>query len=145
MVQKLRCDVVARAALGEPTKQSGPELLWRCPHHEDKHESLAVNPKKNVFMCGPCGVGGTPWQLAAFLARADPADKPAVTGWLRPHGLLNGAGSKRSKENATRGPVVAEFIHEDASGKAICRKRRHEPGANGKEKDYTWQRFEGCR
>ena len=27
----------------------------------------------------------------------------------------------------------------------MCKKRRHEPGANGKDKDYTWQRFENGR
>lgn len=92
------CEQVARAGLGEPRKRPGVELLWRCPQHDDQHPSLGVNPTKNVWMCGPCGVGGTPWQLAAFLAKVSPDDKPAVKKWLADRGLL----SKRSSSNGKR-------------------------------------------
>ena len=67
------CEQTARAALGDPTKRAGAEFLWHCPNHEDKHESLSVNPKKNVFLCAPCNANGTAWQFASFLARLDPA------------------------------------------------------------------------
>jgi hypothetical protein len=147
MSERLECEAIARKALGEP-KRDGGELCFRCPRPErhkngDAHPSLKINPKKNVFMCGPCGARGTAWQLAALLAGVDPADKPAVKTWLCEHGLLNLTGAKRPNLKNCRGPVVAEFIHEDASGNPVCKKRRHEPGANGREKDYTWQRFEG--
>jgi hypothetical protein len=68
----ITCLTIARAALGEPAKQQGAEPLWRCPRHDDKHPSLSVNPKKNVWMCGPCRVGGKPWQLTAFIAGLNP-------------------------------------------------------------------------
>ena len=144
---RLQCDAVARASLSEPIKREGTELLYRCPYHErhkngDAHPSLKVNPAKNVFMCGPCGASGTAWQLAAFLAKTDPGDKKVLKAWLRGKGLLPKPAQKRTGGSG-RGPVVAEFIHEDASGNPVCKKRRHEPGADGKPKDYTWQRFEG--
>ena len=136
------CEQVARAALGEPAKRAGRELLWRCPRHDDVHPSLQVNPRKNVWLCGPCDASGTAWQLAAFLSGCDPADKEAVSDWLCEHGLLNGSRRKRKVKAQKRGPAVAEFVHPDANGNAVCKKVRHEPGANGRDKDYTWQHLE---
>jgi len=77
------CEEIARAALGEPAKRQAAELLWRCPRHDGKDPSLQVNTNKNVWMCGPCGAGGNPWQLVALLAGISPDDKAAVTAWLR--------------------------------------------------------------
>jgi len=87
MKTPLTCEAVARAGLGESLGHAAAELLWRCPNHQDEHPSLSVNPKNNVWMCGPCGVSGTAWSLAAFLAGCDPGDKAAVKAWLRDHGL----------------------------------------------------------
>lgn len=98
---------IARAALGEPVKHSGAELLWRCPNHEDEHPSLSVNPKKNVWMCGPCGASGNAWQLAAFLAKLSADDKPAVRKWLADHGLL----SKRSSGKGKRPGAGLTLAH----------------------------------
>lgn len=157
-VHRLTCEVVARGGLGEPVKCEGVELLYFCPYPErhkngDAHPSLKINPHKNAWGCFVCGTAGrSGWSLAAFLAgakgeasrreaRSDPSNKPAVTAWLMDKGLLPKRELK-SKGKSGRGPVVAEFIHQDASGKPVCKKRRHEPGADGKDKDYTWQRFE---
>jgi len=137
---KFTCEEVARAGLGEPAQRKGPELLWRCPNHDDKHPSLSLNPQKNVWMCGPCGKSGTAWQLAAFIARVDAGDKGAVKAWLKDKGLLSG--TKRKAKSDGRGPVVATFVHEDADGRPVCRKHRHEPGERGKEKSYSWERWE---
>ncbi len=136
------CEQIARAALGEPTKRSGAELLWHCPNHEDKHESLSVNPKKNVFLCAPCNANGTPWQLAAFLARLDPGDKQGVMAWLKERGLLNG---KRPAKRANgRGPCAAEYVYRDASGNPVARKLRFEPGRDGRKKEFAWQHWDGA-
>ena len=60
---KFTCEQVARAGLGEPAKRECAELLYHCPHPErhrngDAHPSLKINPKKDVWMCGPCGAAG---------------------------------------------------------------------------------------
>jgi CHC2 zinc finger len=141
-LDKATCEQIARGVLGEPIKRVGAELLWRCPNHDDHHPSLSVNPKKDVFMCGPCCAGGTAWQLAAFLSGHEPSDKDAIKAWLDGHGLSNGTGKRKVKADGKRGPVVAIFTHKDMNGNPVCRKRRHEPGACGKDKDYTWERFE---
>jgi len=138
-VSALTCEQIARAVLGEP-RRAGSELLWNCPNHSDKHPSLSINPKKDVFLCAPCNVSGTAWQLASFLARLDPGDKKGVTAWLKERGLLNG--KRPTKEPSGRGPCVAEYIYRDASGQPVARKLRFEPGADGRNKDFAWQRYE---
>jgi 5S rRNA maturation endonuclease (ribonuclease M5) len=106
--ERFTCEAVARAVLGPPVKKAGSELLFPCPNHDDQHPSLNVNPRKDVWMCGPCRASGNAWQLAGFLAKVSPDDKPAVTAWLRQHGLLDG---KRE--------IVAVYEYQDAQGKAI--------------------------
>jgi hypothetical protein len=141
MTPKLTCEAVARTELGEPLRQQGAELLWRCPNHDDKRPSLSVNPKKDKWLCGPCNASGGAWKLAAFLAGCDPADKQAVKTWLAQHGLSNPA-RRKARSGGERGPVAMMFVHHDIHGQPVCRKLRHEPGADGKDKDYTWERFE---
>ena len=116
MKSSLTCEAVAHAGLGPPVRKAGSELLWRCPNHEDQHPSLSINPTKDCFMCGPCGVGGTPWQLAAFLGKLGADDKPAVTAWLRECGLLNG---KRE--------IVAVYDYRDERGNLLFQVVRYEP------------------
>ena len=96
----MTCEQIARAALGEAPKRQEAELLWKCPRHNDQHPSLQVNVKKNVWLGGPCGARGNPWQLAGFLAGLSADDKPGVSAWLRERGLLDGSGrgSRRPAE-----------------------------------------------
>lgn len=137
--RELTCEAVARAALGEPAKCQGHEILWRCPRHVDEHPSLSINPGRNLWMCGPCGASGTAWQLAAFLAGVTPSDKPGVTAWLRERGLLR----RRERGPKTeRGACIARYTYTDAAGNPIARKLRFEPGADGRKKDFAWERFE---
>lgn len=149
---KFNSEQLARAVLGPPAKQRGDELFWHCMHPEnhknrDEHPSLDVNSKKDLWIEPVCGVGGNAWKLAAFLAGCDSSDTGAVKAFLRRYGLIDGrkqtAQGKQHKKESERGQVVAEFVHCDAGGNPICKKRRHEPGANGKDKDYSWQRWRG--
>ena len=95
MNARFTCEDVAHAALGEPVKREGTEILYRCPRPErhtngDVHPSLKVNTKKDVWACFVCGASGTAWVLAAFIARVEPNDKHAVRAWLQGRGLVNG-------------------------------------------------------
>src|SRR5688572_22137951 len=85
---------VATAAGLSPGRNSGAEVLYTCPNHDDAHPSLSLNPNENCWMCGSCGKHGTPWALAAFLAGVEPDDKSAVKQWLNEHGLSVGNGTK---------------------------------------------------
>jgi hypothetical protein len=146
MALSLKCEAVVRAGLGEPAKREGAELVYRCPQRErhkngDSHPSLKINPKKNVWACFPCNANGKAWALAAFIAGMSAEDKPAVTAWLRGKGLLDGA--NRKAKVGGRGPCVATYNYTDAQGNPLARKLRFEPGAKGKPKDFSWDRWEG--
>jgi DNA primase len=39
-------------------RRTGAELIGRCPFHEDRTPSFAVNPGKGVFRCHGCQAGG---------------------------------------------------------------------------------------
>jgi hypothetical protein len=150
---KLTCEAIARAVLGEPVKRGGAEALYRCPHPErhangDAHPSFKVNAKKNAWGCFVCGIGGTPWQLAAFLAGLDPSDKVGVTAWLREHGQLNGASGNNSRRSTSEQRRVAEFYYTPG-----LRKVRIEPARDGSSKEFvwehrtsdSWERCHGCK
>ncbi len=137
----VNCEQIARAALEEPLKREGAELLWRCPHPErhsngDSHPSLKVNSTKDTWACFVCNVGGTPWQLAAFLAGLDPSNKPAVSAWLLDQGLLN----DNHPQGAATWVRAAEFYYSQE-----LRKIRWEwPAPNGSkpEKTFRWEHRE---
>jgi hypothetical protein len=139
----LTCDQIARAALDEPVKREGAESLYRCPYPErhrngDSHPSLKINTQKNTWACFVCGVSGTAWQLAAFLARLDPSDKSGVTAWLTERGSFSR--KLRAKAANGRGPRVAEYVYCDSNGTPAARKLRFEPGRDGRKKEFAWER-----
>lgn len=136
----LTCVDIARAALGEPASIRGNEVCWKCPRHQDQHPSLSINSAKDCWACFPCGAKGKAWALVAFFAGVEPSDKEAVKSWLRERGLLKGA--KRKPKAGERGPCVATYSYTDPSGNPIARKLRFEPGADGRPKDFAWERFE---
>ena len=39
-------------------KKKGANYLGICPFHDDKHESLSVNPRKEIFKCFACNTSG---------------------------------------------------------------------------------------
>lgn len=132
-MKELLCTDVGRAALGQPLRQEGQELLYRCPNHHDQHPSLKVNPNKNAWMCGPCGKSGGAWTLAAFLSGRDPSDKPAVTEWLKERGLL----SPRTEPAGSGSRIVATYDYTDESGELLSQNVRYEP------KDFKQRRPNG--
>jgi putative DNA primase/helicase len=121
----LTCESVASAGLGNPVRREGAELVWRCPHpgphtHGDAHPSLKINPKKDVFMCAPCGAQGKAWVLAAFLAGVDAGNKEAVKSWLERQGLLSGA-----REIVRE--IVAVYSYTDEDGELLFQTVRYAP------------------
>ncbi|MFY7907385.1 MAG: CHC2 zinc finger domain-containing protein, partial [Burkholderiaceae bacterium] len=45
-------------AAGVELKKSGKDWLGRCPFHADDQASLVVTPRKNLWHCFGCQVGG---------------------------------------------------------------------------------------
>jgi hypothetical protein len=129
-MHELGCAKIARAAIREAPRQSGAELLHRCPNHEDKHPSLKINTKKNCWMCGPCQQSGGAWDLAAFLSGHDPSNKKAIVAWLRDHNLL-----PPRTNNGRR--IVAQYSYTDEDGHELFQQVRYEP------KDFKCRRQGG--
>lgn len=117
-------DVLRAAGLGHP-QQKGQELLFRCPRHEDRHPSLSINPNKDVWMCGPCGVGGNAWALAAFCAGVQPDDKKGVIDWLR--------GVKLFEDRLDTGELVASYVYTDENGDPLFQVSRYRIPKTGKK------------
>jgi hypothetical protein len=113
------CLGIAQAAGLQPGKKVGHEVSYTCPNHDDRHPSLKINTLKDCWLCGPCDRKGNAWELAAFIAGVNPGDKPAVTGWLRDHGLLNGNDSSKR--------IVATYDYRDEEGTLLYQTVRYEP------------------
>lgn len=114
---RFTCLDVAKAALGEPKKQSGDELFYCCPVHPDHDPSLLVNNKKDVWACFPCGAQGTAWQLASFLSGHAPENKQDIIAWLREHGLM--------EENSDNLELEATYVYEDEQRNPLFRVERY--------------------
>jgi len=117
LMTRFSCLDVITAILGPAKKQQGDEHLWLCPVHPDHDPSLMVNGKKDVWACFPCGAGGTAWELAAFLADLNPADKRGVIAWLREHGLMEEKSDQRDLE--------ATYVYEDEQRRPLFRVERY--------------------
>ncbi len=123
------CYEVAQASGLQPRKKVGQEVLYTCPIHDDQRPSLKINPSKDCWLCGPCDRNGNGWALAAFIARVGPGDKPAVTRWLRDHGLFNGDDSSKR--------IVTTYDYRDEQGTLLYQTVRYEP------KDFRQRRPDG--
>jgi len=53
------CDIlnVIKKYVGS-VKKTGQNYFCKCPFHADNHASLSINPKKKIWKCFPCNVGG---------------------------------------------------------------------------------------
>src|SRR4029450_5533942 len=73
-------------------RKAGTGWKGLCPFHAEKTPSFTVNPRKGIFHCFGCGVGGDPF---SFLMRQDRLSFPeAVRALAKPAGipLLDGRG-----------------------------------------------------
>jgi hypothetical protein len=124
-------DVVKAAGLREGPLV-GQERSFACNQHDDEHPSLMVNDSKNTWMCGPCRKGGTPWQLAAFLAGLDPSNKSGVCSWLSQCGLETSGNGQRK--------VAATYPYHDETGTLLFEVVRFIPkGFAQRRPDGTWK------
>ena len=55
---KQRADIVAVIGRHVSLRRVGTEHKGHCPFHNDKKPSFTVNPRKGVWACFVCGVGG---------------------------------------------------------------------------------------
>jgi DNA primase len=60
---------VATAMLGPALKQAAGRLYWICPFHDDHDPSLQVDPRRRIWKCWPCNLGGDAPALVMKLQR----------------------------------------------------------------------------
>lgn len=138
----LSCELIARKILGEPHHISAGELYYLCPQHADVHPSLKINPRKNVFLCGPCAASGGAWGFAAWLARVGANEKKAVGAWLREHGFEQAKEPATKKEKPERSAFREVAFYNYTP---VLRNVRFEaPAKEGEkpEKTFQFQHFE---
>jgi len=127
---------IARAAGLQDPKHVGSEIHYRCPNHDDNHQSLKINPEKNCYLCGPCGSHGNYWDLVAFLNDLSAEeDKPAITAWLRERNLLNGDSGNGHGPADRR--IIKTYPYVDEQGNLLYEVCRFEP------KDFRQRRPDG--
>jgi hypothetical protein len=122
----LLCVEVANSAALGPGKKSGAEILFKCPHHENRDPKLNISEAKNCWTCFVCDKSGNAWALAAFIAGVSPDDKRAVTAWLKNHGLLNG---NQDRQNPS--PVDLPKAASPAGERILTDSHRRELEASG--------------
>jgi len=151
-------DEVARRFEGVTRRGKGYRVL--CPVHGDTTPSLDIDPGDNggiVFVCRShaCPVEsilkavGLTWGDISPDSPASPARNPATvasrarTATRSASDTPTNAKASKAKIKAPRGPIVAEYLYRDAAGNLLYRVTRHEPGANGKKKDFLQWRPDG--
>src|SRR2546423_14922627 len=87
-------------------KKSGVNWKGLCPFHAEKTPSFMVNPKKGIFHCFGCGVGG---DVFGFLMRQDKLSFPEAVRALAkqagvgpPHGRGGAARAGGRREDLPR-------------------------------------------
>ena len=68
-------DVVDLVSRYVNLRKAGTSWKGLCPFHAEKTPSFMVNPKKGIFHCFGCGVGG---DVFGFLMRQDKLSFPEV-------------------------------------------------------------------
>ena len=54
-----RSDIVEIIERFVPLQKKGQEYMARCPFHEERTPSFSVSPRKQIYYCFGCGVGGS--------------------------------------------------------------------------------------
>ena len=106
----------------------------RCPAHEDENPSLSISGRDGRVLLNCFAGCQTSAILSALgLTMADLFTEPRSNGR---------GGARREAKSDGRGPCVATYVYTNTDGRPVARKLRFEPGADGRPKDFSWQRAE---
>jgi hypothetical protein len=131
-------------------QRKGSNVSVRCFTAPDKHRrgdrspSCSVSVVTGAFNCFVCGAKGGPYDAAI----AHGLTAAAAMSLVEEHGLLReGRRTSRAavKVKASSHPpgMTAAFVYHDENGKPLYQARRHEPGRDGKKKEFSLWRWDG--
>ncbi len=103
---------------GATFKRAGKELVCLCPLHEDRNPSFRVNPEKEMWMCDPCGVGGSIIDLVMKIDGIDAGEA------MR---RLGGEESKAIQPSNGASKIVATYDYQNEKGDLAFQVVRLEP------------------
>lgn len=127
---QLRIEELARqvgAELTSSTDEGWPRYLAHCPAHSDEAPSLTFfrTPKGRYKWKCFAGCESAAIEAAMLELLEHPTPPPA-------------------KQHAPRGPVVAMYQYPHRDGAPGYEILRHEPGRNGRKKDFSARRLDGA-
>src|SRR5215470_4709532 len=106
-------------------KKAGVNWKGLCPFHGEKTPSFMVNPRKGIFHCFGCGVGGDAF---GFLMRQDKLSFPeAVRALAKTAGIAlpeSGAPGDSGREELLRAMELASRFYAEALAKPGGEKAR---------------------
>ena len=122
-------------------QQSRDKKSWTCPAHADAHPSLSISQgeKGAVIYCrAGCDtqavVDALGIKMADLFDGSLSRDRSAPQKHVaKPNGSASSVPSKR----------VAVYDYENAAGDLLGRKVRLEPGIDGREKSFLWEKADG--
>jgi DNA primase len=134
-------------------RQEGHEYVGCCPFHEEKTPSFKVDPKKNggVYICFGCGEKGDVFrfiQRSEGLSFGQAVERAKELSGITDQPNAAPPNSRRKFQQAGPqllpprqsppkiGPITAVYPYVDEHGATLFEVCRHEPGENGKAKDF---------
>lgn len=150
VLDRLNIDALIRDFFSRLTPAGANQVLVCCPAHDDQHASCSINTKTGLWNCKACGASGNVFDLYMAVRGCDfstalreleeragitlPTSKPTAT----PRKTLPAKKAKKRAKKSPRGPAVAVYRYFDTDGRFCYGKRRHEPGRDGKSKEFSF-------
>lgn len=154
VLDRLNIDALIRDFFSRLTPAGANQVLVCCPAHDDQHASCSINTKTGLWNCKACGAAGNVFDLylavrgCVFLtalceleerAGITPStNKPTRKQTATPRKTTQTKKAKKPAKKSPRGPAVAVYRYFDAEGRFCYGKRRHEPGRDGKSKEFSF-------
>ena len=102
-----------------------------CEFHDDTNPSLSVNTGTGQYHCFSCDAQG---DIFSFYQRLKGVDFPTAVRELAAYCSV--------PSTAVRSRVVALYEYTDEAGNVLYRKKRIEPGQNGRSKEFRFEHME---